>query len=120
MPFHQFLRTTSTGKEFLKFEETIDITDLDRIRERLKKDRAESDHLQSFEVVKKSDISQLCPNFEFGSKFVDDIYDAKFHGERYQSYRVIVADVFVKMNVLIFKSLCSQEVVHLLGSRERH
>ena len=56
----------------------MDIKDLDRIRERVNRDRVESDHLQNFEVVKKSDILQLCPHFEFGSKFVDDIYDSKF------------------------------------------
>ena len=68
----------------------MDIKDLDRIRERVNRDRVESDHLQNFEVVKKSDIFQLCPHFEFGSKFVDDIYDSKFHNDhRHHSYRVI-------------------------------
>ena len=101
----------------------MDIKDLDRIRERVKRDKVESDQLQNFEVVKKSDISQLCPHFEFGSKFVDDIYDSKFHIDRHQSYRVIHGEqsfsVAKKFLVTISpKSTCefeySQEQIQVL------
>ena len=72
----------------MKFEETIDISDLEIVRERMKMDNDETENLKMFRTVKKSDLSQHCPNFELGTKYADDLYDEKFSVTGSEKYRV--------------------------------
>ena len=51
-------------------------------------DHDETENLQMFRTVKKSDLSQPCPNFDFGTKYVDDLHDEKFNVTRSVKYRV--------------------------------
>lgn len=75
-------------KGITKYIESVDISDINIIKERILRDKEETNSLKDFDKVKKKDLPLLCPNFEgYNNLFVDDIKDPKF--ELHDSVRVV-------------------------------
>ena len=74
-----------------KFVETIDLSYLSLIEERIKSDRIQTDALKIYSKVKSEYIEYHCPNFRYNG-YIDDIESGKFEELVNQKVRIFHAE----------------------------
>ena len=101
-----------------KYTETIDLSDIKKVKKQLEMDRSETDSLKQLENVQKQDLEYQCPNFQITGEYIDDINNVSmedvgavplriFHGEH--PPRAGELDFIVTMKTINNKEVCEFE-----------